>query len=49
MKMTAFCKDFYYLGNADTVLAIVCSYRYGVNGNETVEKIDTDKKKFFMR
>ena len=47
--MTASREDFYCLGNADTVLAIVCSYRYRLNGNETVEKIDTDKKKFSMR
>ena len=44
--MTASCEDFYCLDNADTVLAIVYSYGYGVNANETVEKIDTDKKKF---
>ena len=47
--MTASFEDFYCLDNADTVLAIVCSYRYGVNANETVEKIDTDKKKISMR
>ena len=44
--MTASCKDFYCLDNADTVLGIFRSYRYGANANETVKKIDTDKKKF---
>ena len=44
--MTASCEDFYCLDNADTVLGIFRSYHYGANANETVEKIDTDKKKF---
>ena len=44
--MTASCEDFYCLDNADTVLGIFRSYRYGANANETVGKIDTDKKNF---
>ena len=44
--MTAYCEEFYCLDNADTVLANFRSYRYVANANETVEKIDTDKKNF---
>ena len=44
--MTASREDFYCLDNADTVLSIFRSYRYGANANETVEKIDTDKENF---
>ena len=43
-KMAVCCEDFHYGGNFDPVLAILCSYHYGVNISQAVDKIAIDEK-----
>ena len=42
--MASFSKDFLCGVNFDVVLAIFCSYRYGANASEAVERIAIDEK-----
>ena len=46
-KMAAFSQDFLSEDDFEDVIAIFCSYDYGANASDAVEKVSIDEKGYY--